>query len=510
MQTPSKSLYANGGDNLSNISTIAATTALVSLNGNQTYIEVTNNGPGGGTGMVYQNGLSVQAGERYLVRVKGYRTGSSIANLKMSVTINGVATDQGTLAALPSGSTTESWIENIVSIPSGGTQLDISLLWPSVASGQKFYVNDFEIIKLGTNTSAPEYQYSLKDHLGNVRLTFTTKQDIENNTATLEAANLATEQGQFTRYTNARRVQSTLFDHTNGASTGYSERLNGGTNEKYGVSRSMSVMAGDTIKVQVYAKYADPNTANWNQTLTNLMSAIASNTGGIVVDGGGYSSSTSSFSFGGLVNTGGSSPSSPKAFLNWIIFDRDYNFKDGGFIQVSQAAKETGTDGPHEKLSKNDILIKEPGYIYIYLSNEETSPVEVFFDDLNVVQVKSPVVQTDDYYPFGLTFNSYQRENSIRQDYLYNGKERQDELGLDWLDYGARTYMNDIGRWMGTDRFADKYEGYSPYTYVLNNPVKLIDADGNIFLHRLVFLYFATLARPRLCFCKGWCSHVFR
>jgi RHS repeat-associated protein len=269
-----------------------------------------------------------------------------------------------------------------------------------------------------------------------------------------------------------------LFDHTNGASTGYSERLNGGTNEKYGVSRSMSVMPGDTIKVQVYAKYADPNNANWNQTLTNLMSAIASNTGGIVVDGGGYSSSTSSFSFGGLVNTGGSSPSSPKAFLNWIIFDRDYNFKDGGFIQVSQAAKETGTDGPHEKLSKNDILIKEPGYIYIYLSNEETSPVEVFFDDLNVVQVKSPVVQMDDYYPFGLTFNSYQRENTVHQDYLYGGKEIQDELSLGWFDFLARQYEPTTGRFLAIDPLADKMRRYSPYAYSFDNPIRFTDPDG--------------------------------
>jgi RHS repeat-associated protein len=297
-------------------------------------------------------------------------------------------------------------------------------------------------------------------------------------TATPEATNLTTEQGNFLRYTNARRVQSTLFDHTNGAATGYSERLNGGTNEKYGVARSMSVMPGDTIKVQVYAKYADPNTTNWNQTLTNLMSAIASNTGGIVVDGGGYSSSTSSFSFGGLVNTGGSSPSSPKAFLNWIIFDRDYNFKDGGFVQVSQAAKETGTDGPHEKLSKNDILIKEPGYIYIYLSNEETSPVEVFFDDLNVVQVKSPVVQTDDYYPFGLTFNSYQRENSVDQKFKFQGQEHIDDLGLGWDSFKWRNHMPDIGRFFNVDPLAESFYYNSPYAFSENKVTTHIELEG--------------------------------
>ena len=68
--------------------------------------------------------------------------------------------------------------------------------------------------------------------------------------------------------------------------------------------------------------------------------------------------------------------------------------------------------------------------MYIYLRNENETPVEVFFDDFKVEQIKSPVVQTNDYYPFGLAFNSYRRENSLDQKYLYNGKELQDELNL--------------------------------------------------------------------------------
>jgi RHS repeat-associated protein len=87
-------------------------------------------------------------------------------------------------------------------------------------------------------------------------------------------------------------------------------------------------------------------------------------------------------------------------------------------------------------------------------------------------------VQENHYDPWGLNLVGIESQGSPDHKFQYNGKEKQEELGLHWNDYGARFYDPQLGRWHSVDKLADAYIDHSPYSYVFNNPLKFIDPDG--------------------------------
>ena len=92
------------------------------------------------------------------------------------------------------------------------------------------------------------------------------------------------------------------------------------------------------------------------------------------------------------------------------------------------------------------------------------------------------------YSPFGLTMagiSTPPTAGKLENKYKYNGKEQQhqefsDGSGLEWYDYGARFFDNQIGRFFTQDKFSEKYYNLTSYQYAGNNPIKYIDIDGNV------------------------------
>jgi RHS repeat-associated protein len=125
-----------------------------------------------------------------------------------------------------------------------------------------------------------------------------------------------------------------------------------------------------------------------------------------------------------------------------------------------------------------EYTVKEAGYVYVFLSNDGEEVREVYFDDFKVEHVKSPVVSSQDYYPFGLAFNSYSRENSLANQYKFQGQEHQDELDLGWDSFKWRNHQPDIGRFFNVDPLAEKYVYNSPYAFSENRVVNSIELEG--------------------------------
>ncbi|MBK7173646.1 MAG: RHS repeat-associated core domain-containing protein [Bacteroidales bacterium] len=100
---------------------------------------------------------------------------------------------------------------------------------------------------------------------------------------------------------------------------------------------------------------------------------------------------------------------------------------------------------------------------------------------LKPVEHEVLVQQVNSYYPFGLNIKGLTANATDilhKNEYLYNGKMHQDEMGLNWLDYGARFYDPVLGRWHSVDPKAEKYKFLSPFNYCTNNPIRFIDPKG--------------------------------
>ena len=92
-----------------------------------------------------------------------------------------------------------------------------------------------------------------------------------------------------------------------------------------------------------------------------------------------------------------------------------------------------------------------------------------------ITNLDGEVVQHIEYVPFGEVFIE-ERNNIWNTPYLFNAKEFDEETGLYY--YGARYYDPRVSLWISTDPMEDKFPSVSSYTYVINNPLNILDPNG--------------------------------
>ena len=88
------------------------------------------------------------------------------------------------------------------------------------------------------------------------------------------------------------------------------------------------------------------------------------------------------------------------------------------------------------------------------------------------------VISANDYYPFGMAMPG--RSAGVNYRYGFGGMEKDEEFtnSASHYDFGARIYDSRIARWLSVDPKCFAMAGYSPYVYALNNPIILVDAEG--------------------------------
>ncbi|HMI68097.1 MAG TPA: RHS repeat-associated core domain-containing protein [Cyclobacteriaceae bacterium] len=326
------------------------------------------------------------------------------------------------------------------------------------------------------------YEYYLKDHLGNNRVVVAYTNDTDEYKATMETASQSTEEAQF-KNLPATRLQIATYNHTpKNYLTPTPDRVagtNGYTNKPIGPAKLIQVRTGDQVTAEVYARYT-AGTGGSTAVISNLVAAL---TGAYGIGTGEAAYSAFSTNLPTIAGGLAANANVPKAYLIYILFSNNFSSYQFGYQMVSTYAQA----GP-EKLTTSVTVPAgyDNGYLYIYVANESNvaSASSVYFDDMLIRHIKAAkalqVTQVTDYYPFGLAINplGYQKNTTFKNDYLYNGNEFQDDFSLNWLDYGARMYMPETGRWGVIDPMAEDAKRWSPYRYAFDNPMRFVDPDG--------------------------------
>ena len=320
-----------------------------------------------------------------------------------------------------------------------------------------------------------KYEYHLKDHLGNLRIAFTADGGSSSQrSAGMEAANAPEEEQAF-----AHVAETRLRDAVHARTGDYVARLDARTGRRQGPSIRVAVAAGDSVYAEVYGRY------DHAALLAALAKKGAIVTGAAVVGVPGTTGTDRLQAVPGrrrwLPFIGASvavvpqllnlrQATVPTAYLRYDLFSKDSQL----VTTRTRPVRRTATDAWQQLTT--GLRADSSGFVEVSLVNE--SGIPAYFDDLQLRTTTAVTIQENNYDPFGLNLVGIESSSMYDSKFQYNGKEKQEDFGLNWSDYGARMYDAQLGRWHTVDPLADQMRRHSPYNYAFDNPIRFIDPDG--------------------------------
>lgn len=313
-----------------------------------------------------------------------------------------------------------------------------------------------------------KYEYHLKDHLGNLRMSV---KDGDTNTMSLsmEPANATEEEQEFERVAHTRRR-----DNGHSRSGEHAAYLNARHGKLLGPGKRLELGKGDKIEVEVFGHYQQDNKRNVMYSLASFLAANARvQQQPMPKEGKQQKKAKFPLLSVGLAFTPKiiqKIKGAPQAYVKYIAYDSTGKYISSEFKLLGKEAKDNWQE------LKLEYKAKAKGYVEVFLANE--SGEDAYFDDMRLTTLSAMQVQENHYDPWGLSLKGIDIEGNPDHKFQYNGKEKQEEHGLNWQDYGARFYDPQLGRWHSVDPLADQMRRHSPYNYAFNNPLRFIDPDG--------------------------------
>ena len=331
----------------------------------------------------------------------------------------------------------------------------------------------------GVSTVRYTREFTVKDHLGNLRLAYRLGQR-RVITATLEqdGPTRRRETQQFDSLSVSRPVATS----TSLARTGtHAARLNAGgaAPQPLGPLAQLAVQAGDTITVTAPGLYPQRvASSGFFFTLGSWLAGLFQPTAGVpAADPGRGRKGLPLLQIGvaaGLTSLPQLSGGVPKGYLRVLVFGPDSALISQQTRQLSAAALNS-----YEPLSLR-VIAPQDGYVSAYVGNE--SDVDVFFDDVIIEHRPGLQVQETHYDPAGLELAGLSPPSpGIRglNNYRFNGKEFQADLGLAWNHQDWRFFAPQILRWHSVDPEVENgQESWTPYAFGYDNAVRYEDANG--------------------------------